>query len=232
MSVERNAKVDPPVNASTTSIAPSQAGLAATSAYVARGAKMTPRIRAGKPLAAVPETAGATVCGISGLGFTHLEDRRLKSFPVPPAAGGRRSGGCREDFPEHAETALQPAPRRRIERREHFGEVHLGTATDPLERRAAGRGDLDHHDAAVVLRRSAPDPPAIHHRGDGGRHRRQADALERRQLGERTRPRVLRIDSRPKCAGAGISPAARSSAATVRMTSGMISSMSRALSRA
>ena len=57
--------MDPPVNTSTTSIAPSQAGLAATSAYVARGAKMTPRIRAGKPFAAVPETAGATVCGMT-----------------------------------------------------------------------------------------------------------------------------------------------------------------------
>ncbi len=46
------------------------------------------------------------------------------------------------------------------------------------------------------------------------------------------RGRTLRIDRRPKCAGAGISPAARSSAATVRITSGMISRMSRAVSRA
>ena len=46
------------------------------------------------------------------------------------------------------------------------------------------------------------------------------------------RGRTLRIESRPKCAGAGISPAARSSAATVRITSGMISRISRAVSRA
>jgi hypothetical protein len=46
------------------------------------------------------------------------------------------------------------------------------------------------------------------------------------------RGRSLRIDNRPKCAGAGSSPDARSSAATVRITSGMIWRMSRALSRA
>jgi len=39
------------------------------------------------------------------------------------------------------------------------------------------------------------------------------------------------IVSSPKCAGAGISPAARNSAATVRMTSGMILRISRAASR-
>ena len=48
----------------------------------------------------------------------------------------------------------------------------------------------------------------------------------------RVRGCSLRYDSKPKCAGAGSSPADRSSAATVRMTSGMISRTSRALSRA
>ncbi len=46
------------------------------------------------------------------------------------------------------------------------------------------------------------------------------------------RGRALNTDSRPKWAGAGSSPADRSSAAIVRITSGMISRMSRALSRA
>jgi hypothetical protein len=42
---------------------------------------------------------------------------------------------------------------------------------------------------------------------------------------------ALSIVSRPKCAGAGSSPAARSSAATVRITSGIIFRISRATSR-
>jgi hypothetical protein len=42
---------------------------------------------------------------------------------------------------------------------------------------------------------------------------------------------ALSIVSRPKCAGAGNSPAARSSAATVRITSGIILRISRATSR-
>jgi len=46
------------------------------------------------------------------------------------------------------------------------------------------------------------------------------------------RGRTLRRLNSPKWAGAGISPAARSSAATVRITSGMISRSSRAVSRA
>src|SRR5260221_6840155 len=46
------------------------------------------------------------------------------------------------------------------------------------------------------------------------------------------RGRTLSIERRPNCAGAGSSPAARSSAATVRITSGTISRISRAVSRA
>ena len=42
---------------------------------------------------------------------------------------------------------------------------------------------------------------------------------------------TLSIVNRPKCAGAGSSPAARSSAATVRITSGIILRISRATSR-
>jgi hypothetical protein len=43
---------------------------------------------------------------------------------------------------------------------------------------------------------------------------------------------ALSIVNKPKCAGAGSSPAARSSAATVRITSGIIFRISRAASRA
>src|SRR5439155_14602511 len=80
MSVEKNANVDPPVRASTTSIAPSQVGLAATSAYAVRGVKMTPRSRAGKLFAAAAGAAGATACGISGLVFSHQKEYGRSHF--------------------------------------------------------------------------------------------------------------------------------------------------------
>src|SRR5436190_23658437 len=79
MSVDRNAKVDPPVTRSTTSIAPIQLGRAAMSPYAALGAKMTPTIRAGRlfPAAVV---SGAVVCVISGLVSRHAQRYGLGHF--------------------------------------------------------------------------------------------------------------------------------------------------------
>ena len=89
--------------------------------------------------------------------------------------GGRRR---RKHLAQHAEPALQPPPRRQVERRQHFGEVRL-RRTRPTRSSAARPVAVTSiiDDPAVAFRRRPPHPAALRHRADRVRHGRQADAL-------------------------------------------------------
>ena len=134
--------------------------------------------------------------------------RRL-SGARPPVFGRRRA---REDFPQDPEPAVQAAARRRIERRQHLSQVRLGAAGDPIQCGAAGRRDLDQERAPVLFGRRPANPAAIRHRADRARHRRQADALQGRQLGQRARM----LDQARRAGRSAPAPAARRPSAAPR----------------
>ena len=84
---------------------------------------------------------------------------------------------------------MEAPPRRNIERREHDGQVRFSSPRDALERSAPRRCDFDHDHPPIGPRRGPPHPAAVDHGADRVRHRRQADALDRGEIGEH--PRVL-----------------------------------------
>ena len=177
--------------ASTTARAPSTRGRAATSAVGRAGREDHAR----DPCREAPGPRWLTPSIVD----------RCEPCLMPPSATSRIDTTCASPvFCGFSVTALRaslrtpsgarrarPGSRRRagrVERREDFRQVPFRRAADALERRAAGRGHLDHRDPAVAFRRRAAHPAALRHRADRVGHGRQADALQRCEVGQLARP--------------------------------------------